>query len=171
MVNSPGGSNFAETKPNLSIISSLSQIMSINCNRLLLASLFLACSAMPSLAQRCKITYYCRSTSAAYEAYVPESVDVQPEFPGGDNAMMKFINRERQYPREAYKAGIGGRVLCSFIVMPDGSISNIEVVRGVEQSIDREAVRIISSMPAWKAGKIGNSPVPVYYLLPIAFRL
>lgn len=144
--------------------------MSVICNRLLLASLFFASSAMPSLAQRCKITFYSRSTSASFEAYVPESVDVQPEFPGGDNAMVKFINRERQYPREAYNAGIGGRVLCSFIVMPDGSISNIEVVRGVEQSIDREAVRIISSMPAWKAGRIGSSAVPVYYILPIPFR-
>lgn len=144
--------------------------MNFNNTRILLASLFLASVALPASAQRCKVTYYSRATSVAHEAYVAEYVDVQPEFPGGDNAMVKFINKERRYPREAYNAGIGGRVLCSFIVMPDGSLCDIEVVRGVEKTIDREAVRIINSMPAWNAGRIGNSAVPVYCILPIPFR-
>lgn len=121
--------------------------------------------------QRCKVSFYSRTTSTvAYEAYVADAVDEQPEFPGGDNAMMRYINKERRYPREAYKAGIEGRVLCAFIVMPNGSINNIEVLRGVEESIDREAVRIIRNMPAWKAGRISGTAVPVYCILPIPFR-
>ena len=102
--------------------------------------------------------------------YVPEAVDEQPQFPGGDNALMRYINQERRYPREAYCAGIEGRVLCSFIVDSDGSVSNVEVLRGVDESLNREAVRIISGMPRWKAGTIDGGNVPVYYVLSIPFR-
>lgn len=144
--------------------------MNIGYLKYLTAIMFIACAMFPSAAQRCKVTFYSSSTSVEIEAYVAESVDFQPEFPGGDNAMIKYINKERRYPKEAYDAGIGGRVLCSFIVMPDGTLKNIEVVRGVEQSIDREALRIIQNMPPWKAGRIGKVAVPVYWILPIPFR-
>lgn len=144
--------------------------MNLFIHRILPASLLVVATAMPSLAQRCKVTYYSHSTAEVIEAYVIDAVDVQPEFPGGDNAMMRFINNERRYPRHAYNEGIEGRVLCGFVVLPNGSISHIEVVRGVEESIDREAVRIIRSMPQWKAGRISGAAVPVYYILPIAFR-
>lgn len=105
------------------------------------------------------------------QAYTFDSVDDQPHFPGGDGAMMKFINRERQYPHEAYAAGIEGRVLCSFIVNPDGTISNTEVIRGVEPDLNAEALRIIGRMPRWVAGKIGENPVPVYCIMAIPFRI
>lgn len=105
------------------------------------------------------------------EAFTYDSVDDQPHFPGGDGAMMKFINRERRYPHDAYQAGVEGRVLCSFIVHPDGSISNTEVLRGVDESLNNEAVRIIGRMPKWVAGKIGETKVSVYCILAIPFRL
>ena len=105
------------------------------------------------------------------EAFTYDSVDDQPHFPGGDGAMMKFINRERRYPHDAYQAGVEGRVLCSFIVHPDGSISNTEVLRGVAESLNNEAVRIIDRMPRWVAGKIGETKVPVYCILAIPFRI
>lgn len=105
------------------------------------------------------------------EAFTYDSVDEQPHFPGGDGALTKFINRERQYPHAAYAAGIQGRVLCSFIVNPDGTISNAEVLRGEYEVLNKEALRIISKMPKWVAGKIGDTPVPVYCILPIPFRL
>ena len=105
------------------------------------------------------------------EAFTFDSVDEEPHFPGGDGAMMKFINRERRYPAEAFDAGVQGRGLCSFIVNSDGSISNAEVLRGVEDSLNREALRIIGRMPRWVAGKIGESKVPVYCILAIPFRL
>lgn len=137
--------------------------------RLLTVSFLLAAS-LPSVAQRSKVTCYSRTSSVVIEAYVADAVDVQPEFPGGDNAMMKFINRERRYPRQAYEEGIEGRVLCGFVVLPNGNITEIEIIRGVEESIDREAVRVIRSMPPWHAGRVSGTPVAVYCILPIAFR-
>ena len=104
-------------------------------------------------------------------AYTFDSVDDQPHFPGGDGAMMKFINRERKYPQAAYSAGIQGRVLCSFIVSADGKISNVEVLRGVEESLNAEAVRVIERMPKWVAGRVEDATVPVYCILAIPFRL
>ena len=123
--------------------------------------------------QRMVVTY--RTVSADnrpldIEAFLFESVDEQPHFPGGDGAMMKFINRERQYPAQAYRQGIEGRVLCSFVVKPDGAITAPEVVRGVEESLNKEAMRIIGRMPRWVAGKIGDTKVPVYCIIAIPFR-
>lgn len=102
--------------------------------------------------------------------YTSSGVDREPEFPGGDCAMVRYINRERRYPAKAYREGVEGRVLCQFIVMEDGSISHVSVVRGVEQTLDREAVRVISQMPRWDAGQVGGQRVPVMCFLPIAFR-
>lgn len=106
----------------------------------------------------------------AIEVYEYESVDVQPSFPGGDAEMLRYINRERRYPGQAYRRGVEGRVLCSFVVNKDGSISHVSVIKGVEESLNREAVRIVSNMPAWDAGMIDKNPVPVYCILPISFR-
>lgn len=144
--------------------------MKLYTHRILPLSLLLVATTSVAEAQRNKVSYYSRTSSVVIEAYVSDAVDVQPEFPGGDNAMMKFINKERRYPRQAYNAGIEGRVLCGFVVLPNGSIADIEVLRGVEESIDREAVRIIRSMPVWKAGRVSGSAVPVYCILPIPFR-
>lgn len=103
-------------------------------------------------------------------AFIYEAVDEQPQFPGGDIEMMRFINHEREYPKEAYDSGIEGRVVCSFIVNPNGEITNPEILRGVEESLDKEAIRIIEKMPKWEAGKIDGINVPVYYILTIPFR-
>lgn len=104
------------------------------------------------------------------EVYLAESVDVQPTFPGGDAAMMRFINAERRYPERAYAMSIQGRVVCGIVVEPDGSISNIDVIRGVEPSLNLEAVRIISAMPNWRAGEVNGAKVPVYCIVTIPFR-
>lgn len=111
--------------------------------------------------------YMSTEVTVVYDA---DMVDEEPVFPGGERAMLKFINSERNYPEQAYNNGISGRVLCGFIIGPDGSVSHIQVLRGVEESLDREAVRVISKMPKWVAGRINNSPVPVHYILPIPFR-
>lgn len=105
------------------------------------------------------------------EVYDFDYVDVQPHYPGGDKAMFKFIREHRNYPSEAYDNHIQGRVLCGFIVNTDGSISHVRVLRGVEPSLNAEAVRLINRMPRWKAGKIDDQAVPVYCILPIPFRL
>lgn len=105
------------------------------------------------------------------EAYECDDVDVPPMFPGGINALVCYINSTRQYPAEAYRERVHGRVLCSFVVQPDGEITHVNVLRGVEPSLDREAVRVLDSMPQWQAGLLDGVPVPVYCILPVNFRL
>lgn len=105
------------------------------------------------------------------DVYDYDFVDEQPQFPGGERGLVNFINKTREYPYEAYEAGIEGRVLCGFIINIDGSVSNVTVLRGCNPDLNREAVRVISEMPKWKAGKIENKHVPVLYILPIVFRL
>ncbi len=103
--------------------------------------------------------------------YNYDYVDEQPVFPGGDHGMTTFINQTREYPYNAHNAGIEGRVLCSFIINEDGSVSDVRIVRGVESSLNNEAIRIISSMPKWKAGRENGQAVKVRYVTPIVFRL
>lgn len=112
-----------------------------------------------------------RDTSSRKIVYDCYSVDQEPEFPGGETAMLKFINKERNYPRDAYRNRVQGRVTCGFVVTPAGRITDVEVLRGVSPSLDREAMRVISQMPLWRAGRLSNAAVPVYYILTIPFRL
>lgn len=105
-----------------------------------------------------------------FEAFEFDFVDEKPEFPGGGASLIKHINETREYPNKAYKMGIEGRVTCSFIVNPNGSISNITVIRGVEQSLNQEAVRILSKMPDWLPGKIHGQTVPVRVICAVPFR-
>jgi len=98
-------------------------------------------------------------------------VENQPEFPGGNEALMKFISENVQYPIEAQEKGIQGKVICNFVVMKDGSITDVNVVRGVDPLLDAEAVRLLQSMPAWKPGTQRGQAVNVRYTLPVVFRL
>lgn len=98
-------------------------------------------------------------------------VEKQPEFPGGNTAMMKFLSSNIKYPVIAQENGIHGRVICNFVVERDGSITDVQVVRGVDPSLDKEAVRVIQSMPKWEPGKQRGSAVRVRFTLPVVFRL
>ncbi len=98
-------------------------------------------------------------------------VEEMPEFPGGQSALMKYLSENIRYPVIAQENGIQGRVICSFVVERDGSITDVQVVRGVDPSLDKEAVRVIQSMPKWKPGKQRGKPVRVRFTLPIVFRL
>lgn len=104
-------------------------------------------------------------------AIYADLVDEAPRFPGGDAAMQRFINSERQYPKDAYEAGIEGRVVLGFVVDVDGSINCIKVHRGHNRSLVNEAVRIVSEMPRWRPGSLGGHKVPVYCVVTIPFRL
>lgn len=112
-----------------------------------------------------------KNASPYSDIYESDYVDEQPSFPGGERGLINFINNTRKYPYNAYKSRVEGRVLCSFIVNPDGSVSNAFIIKGVEESLNKEALRIINSMPNWTAGKVDNEPVKVRCILPIAFRL
>jgi periplasmic protein TonB len=98
-------------------------------------------------------------------------VERMPEFPGGEAAMNQFIARNIRYPVIAQENGIQGRVVCQFVVNTDGKIVDVEVVRSIEESLDKEAIRVIKSMPPWTPGRQGGKNVRVKYTLPIRFRL
>ena len=147
----------------------------MNIHHVMLIAAWLILTAIPveSHAQTCRVSSGpCAfgATQSYMEVFELDYVDEKPEFPGGSCDMLKFINEHRQYPREAYSEGIEGRVTCSFVVNADGSISNISVIKGVESSLNEEAVRVISSMPAWRPGKIQGVSVPVRVICAVPFR-
>ncbi len=98
-------------------------------------------------------------------------VEVMPEFPGGQGELLKFLAKTIKYPVIAQENGIQGRVTASFIIEKDGSIRDIEVIRGVDPSLDMEAVRVLSAMPRWTPGKQRGQDVAVKYTVPVTFRL
>lgn len=98
-------------------------------------------------------------------------VEVMPEFPGGQGALLQFLAKSIKYPVIAQENGIQGRVTCSFVVGKDGVIRDIEVIRGVDPSLDLEATRVISMMPKWKPGMQKGKEVNVKYTVPVTFRL
>ncbi len=98
-------------------------------------------------------------------------VEKMPSFPGGDAALFKFLNDNVKYPVIAQENGVQGRVICQFVVNRDGSIVDVEVVRSVDPSLDKEAIRVIKSMPKWSPGQQRGKPVRVKYTLPVNFKL
>jgi protein TonB len=105
------------------------------------------------------------------DTHVFEVVEQMPQFPGGDAALMQYLSSHIHYPAVAEENGIQGRVVCTFVVEKNGSISDVRVVRSVDAALDREAQRVIKSMPAWIPGKQNGAPVRVKYTVPVTFRL
>ncbi len=105
------------------------------------------------------------------EEKIFEIVEQPPSFPGGDAAMYEWLSKNIQYPVIAQENNIQGRVTCQFVVGRNGEIEDVRVVRGVDASLDREAVRVIKSMPKWIPGKQGGNAVKVRYTLPVQFKL
>ena len=99
------------------------------------------------------------------------TVEQMPQFPGGESEMQKFISENLKYPETAQKEGIQGRVTVRFVVEKTGAISNVTLMRGIDPDCDKEAIRMIKSMPNWKPGKMKGIEVPVYFTLPIIFKL
>ena len=98
-------------------------------------------------------------------------VEQQPAFPGGQGALLSWLSQNIHYPAVAEENGIQGRVVVSFVVEKDGSISNVQVVRGVDPSLDKEAARVVKSMPKWTPGKQNGQAVRVKYNVPVTFKL
>lgn len=105
------------------------------------------------------------------ENKVFDVVEEQPSFPGGQGALMQWLRDNIKYPVIAAENGIEGRVIVQFVVSKSGSISNVNVVRGVDPSLDKEAVRVVSNMPNWTPGKQNGTTVNVRYTLPVTFKL
>lgn len=105
------------------------------------------------------------------ENKVFDVVEENPSFPGGPSALMQWLNENIKYPVIAAENGIEGRVIVQFVVSKTGAISDVKVVRGVDPSLDKEAVRVVSNMPNWTPGRQNGTTVNVRYTLPVTFRL
>ena len=107
------------------------------------------------------------------EAPIPFAlVEEKPSFMGGDaNNFQKWVSQHLEYPEIAKENGVSGRVTLQFTVMPDGSVANVRVLRGVDPSLDKEAVRVVSSSPKWTPGKQRDRAVKVIYNFPVIFQL
>ncbi len=112
-----------------------------------------------------------RNSLVEVKAKTNDEVEQMPQYPGGDKALMAYVTTNLKYPRASAEAGTQGRVIIRYVVQTDGSLSNIEVLRGLDPACDAEAIRIVESMPKWIPGKNKGKPVPVYFTLPIQYRL
>ena len=119
---------------------------------------FLFMMALPMNAQS-------ESSTKVYDA-----VDEMPSFPGGLNGLMTFLAQNMVYPVTAQENGVQGRVIVSFVVETDGSITDVKVARSVDPSLDREAMRVVKAMPKWTPGKKDGKPVRVKYTVPMVFH-
>ena len=99
------------------------------------------------------------------------TVEQMPSFPGGESAMHEYISNNLKYPEDAQKNGIQGRVTVRFIVRSSGEVSDVSVIRGIDPGMDKEAARMVGSMPKWLPGKQNGQAVDVYYTLPIVYKL
>ena len=98
--------------------------------------------------------------------------EVRPMFYGGPASDFAiWVNARLQYPKAAKRKGIEGRVTLQFVIKKDGSMSDVRVVKGIDKSLDREAVRVVSSSPKWTPGSVGGEPVSVRFLFPVIFSL
>lgn len=98
-------------------------------------------------------------------------VEEMPAYPGGDAKLYEYLGKNIKYPQIARESGIQGRVFVNFVVEPDGSVSNVKVMRGIGGGCDEEAVRVIKTMPKWKPGKQRGKAVRVTYTIPVVFKL
>lgn len=102
--------------------------------------------------------------------YAFEQLEVKPEFPNGNEGLAKYLSENIKYPKKALKNGVSGKVFVQFVIDKTGKVTNVVAVRGVEKSLDKEAVRVIKSMPKWKPGMKDGQPVKVKYTIPINFK-
>ena len=105
------------------------------------------------------------------EAEIFTIVEEMPDFPGGMAKLADYLAKNIKYPQMARESGIQGRVFVNFVIEPDGSVSNVNVMRSLGGGCDEEAIRVVKSMPKWKPGKQRGKPVRVSYILPVNFKL
>ncbi len=98
-------------------------------------------------------------------------VEEMPQYPGGDAALLKYIGEHTNYPENAKIQNIQGRVIVKFCITPQGGVSQISVLKGVAPELDKEAIRVVSSLTDFKPGRQGGKAVPVWYMVPITFTL
>ena len=117
------------------------------------------------------VVQYEQEEKETEEAQVFYIVEEMPEFPGGELALRKFIANSIKYPVIAQESGVEGKVYVSFVVGVDGQVSGAKILRSVDPSLDKEALRVVNSLPVWKPGKQRGKPVRVAFSVPISFVL
>ena len=127
--------------------------------------------AVKSTSKAGEITAESSAPKKVFTGKVYDIVEQMPSFPGGPAELMKWLSSHVQYPAIAIESCIQGTVIVAFIVEPDGSVSNVEIVRGVDSDLDQEALRVVRQLPKWKPGKQDGSTVRVKFHLPIKFML
>ena len=128
-------------------------------------------SAVKSTTKTSEITDESSAPKKEFTGKVYEIVEDMPTFPGGVTELMKWLDSHVRYPTAAIRDGIQGRVFVSFIVEPNGSVSNAKLVRRVDPSLDQEALRVVAEMPKWIPGKQHGAAVRVKYNVPVTFKL
>ena len=117
----------------------------------------------------CSITAFAQSTKKNEKVY--QEVEQMPCFPDGDLAWMQYLTNNTHYPKTAYENEIQGRVVIGFVVCKDGTIADVVVERSINPELDKEALRVVNSMPKWIPGKQNGKNVNVKYRVPITFRM
>ncbi len=112
-----------------------------------------------------------RAEESVDDNQIFDFLEEMPEFPGGEAAMMKWLGEHINYPAIAQENNIQGRVMVGFVVERDGSVSDVKILRGVDPSLDKEATRVVKSMPKWKPGMQTGKPVRCRFTIPVSFRL
>jgi protein TonB len=111
------------------------------------------------------------------EVFVPTKkdpfivVEEMPEYPGGNNALLKYVGENIMYPSDARNNNIEGKVILKFVVNADGSVDRIEIIRSIDPSLDEEAIRVVKTLQRFRPGKQGGVPVPVWFALPVVFKI
>lgn len=131
--------------------------------KLILMLLMAACCLMTANAQKTVVSQT--------DPKVFDTVEQMPEYPGGMQAMIEFLQANMKYPENAAKQKVEGRVLVQFVVETDGSVTDVHVAKQVFPSLDAEAIRVVQAMPKWTPGKDKGRVVRVKYNLPIVFRM
>ena len=127
---------------------------------------------MSLMAVCCLVTASAQKTVVSQKNQkVYDVAEQMPEYPGGMPAMFEFLMKNLQYPKDAEKQKVEGRVMVMFVVETDGSISDVKVAKKTFPSLDAEAVRVVQSMPKWTPGRDKGKVVRVQYTLPVSFRL
>lgn len=109
------------------------------------------------------------AATAANEVYTV--VEKKPQFPGGEAAMMKYVGENIRYPENAFKNKVQGRVIVQFVVQKDGKVGDVKILRGTDEELNNEAVRVIKSLPAFTPGEMDGKPVSVWYTFPVMFKI
>lgn len=105
------------------------------------------------------------------ENQVYDVIEEMPQFPGGESELLKYLGKNIIYPRSALKQGIHGRVIVRFVINKSGETEKVEVVRSLNPACDREAIRVVKSLPKWIPGKLNGENVSVWFTLPINFKI